>query len=57
MTPDIAEVQRVPAGLLITFEDGRSAVYSTALLYELLPNVQHVKANLDPGDNPPRRVQ
>ncbi|HEY5254743.1 MAG TPA: hypothetical protein VIJ53_08830 [Acidobacteriaceae bacterium] len=42
MTPDIAEIERVPAGALITFEDGRSAIYSTLLLYELLPNAQLV---------------
>jgi hypothetical protein len=38
MTPDIVEVERVPAGLFITFEDGRSAVYTTLVLYELLPS-------------------
>jgi hypothetical protein len=37
MTPNIVEIEKVPAGVLITFEDGRSAIYSTALLYELLP--------------------
>ncbi len=37
MTPDIKAVEKVPAGVFITFEDGRSAIYSTALLYELLP--------------------
>ena len=40
MTPDIVEVEKVPAGVFITFEDGRSAIYATALLYELLPNAQ-----------------
>jgi hypothetical protein len=40
MTPDISEIEKVPGGLLISFEDGRSAIYSTALLYDLLPNVQ-----------------
>ena len=46
MTPDIVEVERVPAGVLIVFEDGRSAIYSTALLYELLPTAQLVVDDL-----------
>jgi len=48
MTPDIAEVERVPAGLFITFEDGRSAIYSTLLLYELLPNGRPVTQQGEP---------
>lgn len=44
MTPHIAEVERIPAGLLITFEDGRSAIYSTALLYDLLPTMEPIIA-------------
>jgi hypothetical protein len=42
MTPDIIGVERVGAGVLITFEDGRSAIYSMALLYQLLPNAQPI---------------
>ena len=53
MTPDIVEVERVPAGVLITFENGGSAVYATALLYELLPNAQPVAENLGPKDDGP----
>jgi hypothetical protein len=48
MTPDIAEVERVPAGVLITFEDGGSAIYSTFLLYQLLPNAQTVAPEGEP---------
>ena len=48
MTPDIVEVERVPAGILIVFEDGRSAVYSTVLPYELLPSAQAVIDVLGP---------
>jgi hypothetical protein len=48
MTPDIAEVERVPAGILITFEDGRSAIYSTALMYELLPNDRTIAIECGP---------
>lgn len=50
MTPDIVEVERVPAGVLIVFEDGRSATYSTVLLYELLPNAQPVVDDLGPDE-------
>lgn len=44
MTPDIAEVEKVPAGLYITFEDGGSAIYSTALLYDFLPTMEPIIA-------------
>ena len=50
MTPDIIEVERVAAGVLIVFEDGRSAVYSTVLLYELLPSAQAVIDVLGPEE-------
>jgi hypothetical protein len=50
MTPDIIEVERVPAGVLIVFEDGRSALYSTVLLYELLPSAQVVVDDLGPEE-------
>jgi hypothetical protein len=50
MTPDISEIEKVPGGILITFEDGRSAIYSTALLYDLLPNDRPVEGDLDPGE-------
>jgi hypothetical protein len=40
MTPKIVEIENEPAGVFITFEDGRSAIYSTVLLYELLPKDQ-----------------
>jgi hypothetical protein len=48
MTPDIAEVEKVPAGVLIVFEDGRSAIYSTIVLYDLLPEAQPVIDDLGP---------
>lgn len=47
MTPDIVEVEKVPAGALITFEDGRSAIYSTALLYDLLSEDRPVELVTD----------
>jgi hypothetical protein len=42
MTPDVAVVERIPAGALITFEDRRSAIFSATILYQLLPNAQPV---------------
>jgi hypothetical protein len=48
MTPEIVEVEKVPEGVLITFEDGRSAIYSKALLYELLPNDRPVAVEGEP---------
>lgn len=50
MTPKIVEVERVPAGLLISFEDGRSAIYSTVLLYELLPNLPTIEDSHSPEE-------
>jgi len=50
MTPDIIEVERVATGVLIVFEDGRSAIYCTQLLYELLPNVQQVFDDFGPDE-------
>jgi hypothetical protein len=47
MTPEIVEMEKLPAGVLITFEDGSSAIYSTALLYDLLPNVQPIAGDLE----------
>ena len=48
MTPDIVEAEIVPAGVLIVFQDGQSAIYSTILLYELLPRAQPIIDNLGP---------
>jgi hypothetical protein len=50
MTPDIIEVERVGAGVLITFEDGRSAIYSMALLFQLLPNAQPIEDDGSPEE-------
>lgn len=47
MTPDIVEAEIVPAGVLIVFEDGQSAIYSKVVLYELLPNTQLVVDDLE----------
>jgi hypothetical protein len=50
MTPQIVEIEKVPAGVLITFEDDRSAIYPTALLYELLPNMQLLAGDTKPDE-------
>jgi hypothetical protein len=36
-TPRIIEALRMKDGVLITFEDGKSAIYSAALLYAVFP--------------------
>ncbi len=48
MAPNIAEIEELTSGALITFEDGRSAVYSTAVLYDLLPDAAQLAPEGDP---------
>jgi hypothetical protein len=36
-TPRIVEALRLRDGVLITFEDGKCAIYSAALLYAVFP--------------------
>jgi hypothetical protein len=36
----ITEIERAGSGVLISFDDGKSAVYSAALLYAALPQAQ-----------------
>jgi hypothetical protein len=48
MTPNVLSAEKVPAGILITFEDGRSPIYSAALLYDLLPNGRPVVTEGEP---------
>jgi hypothetical protein len=50
MTPEIVEVEKVTAGVLIVFEDGQSAIYSKDLLYGLLTKAQPVVDDLDPEE-------
>ena len=40
--PRIVNVDRMEGGILITFEDGTTAIYPTALLYANLPNAQQL---------------
>jgi hypothetical protein len=48
--PSVTEVERVAGGVLIVFEDGRSAIYSNVLLYDLLRNAQSVIDDLGPEE-------
>ena len=41
-TPRIIEALRMREGVLITFEDGKSAIYSAALLHEMLPKADEL---------------
>ena len=44
--PEIVEALRLKDGVVITFEDGRCAVYSTALLYATLPKAHELTEDL-----------
>jgi hypothetical protein len=39
-TPHILSVERLKRGVIIDFEDGKSAVYSASLLYSVLPRAE-----------------
>jgi hypothetical protein len=49
MMAAIAEVESVPAGVLIICENGRSAIYSATILYDLLPNAQRLASEHELG--------
>jgi hypothetical protein len=44
--PGIVEALRLRDGVVITFEDGRCAVYSAALLYATLPKTHELTEDL-----------
>jgi hypothetical protein len=46
--PMIACVDTLENAILVTFEDGRLAVFSAALLYATLPLAQQVEDDLEP---------
>jgi predicted RNA-binding protein YlqC (UPF0109 family) len=50
MTHEIVEAEKITGGVLIVFEDGRSAIYSTVLLHALLPKAQPVIDALGPEE-------
>ncbi|AXC16075.1 hypothetical protein ACPOL_6867 (plasmid) [Acidisarcina polymorpha] len=41
-SPLVIEAQRLDGGVIVTFDDGRCAVYSAILLYATLPQAQEV---------------
>jgi hypothetical protein len=46
--PNIASVDKLPNGILVTFEEGKLAIFSAALLYVMLPHAQQVEDDLQP---------
>lgn len=42
--------ERLDAGVAITFEDGRCAIYSATLLYATLPQAHEVEPELEIGE-------
>lgn len=47
--PRIIEALRMRDGVLVTFEDGKSAIYSAALLFAVFPKAHHL-SHEDPDD-------
>jgi hypothetical protein len=43
----VIAAERLEEGVVITFEDGRCAIYSASLLYETLPQAQAVEPEVD----------
>ena len=48
MTPKIVGVDKLPNGILVTFEDGNVAFVSAALLYATLPRAQQLEGVWNP---------
>ena len=46
-TPRIIEALRLRDGVAITFEDGKCAVYTAALLYAMFPNADELIQDID----------
>jgi hypothetical protein len=46
--PRIVEAERMTDGILITFEDGKCAVFSSPLLYATLPQARHLEVSEEP---------
>jgi hypothetical protein len=43
--PSIVSVERIATGLVIEFDDGRTAVFSAALLYASLAKAREISPN------------
>jgi len=48
--PRIIEALRLKDGVLITFEDGKTAIYSAALLYAVFPKAHELNEDLSDRD-------
>ena len=48
--PRLVEALRLKDGIVITFADGKCALYSTALLYAMLPTVDEAIEDLSDQD-------
>jgi hypothetical protein len=46
--PNILSVDTLPNAILVTFKDGKLAIFSAALLYAMLPHAQDVVDDLEP---------
>jgi hypothetical protein len=49
-TPRIIEALRLRDGVAITFEDGKCAVYTAALLYAMFPNADELIQDMSDQD-------
>jgi hypothetical protein len=45
--PRIVSAERLADGVVVTFDDGRCAVYSVSLLYTTLPQAEEVPEPMD----------
>ena len=50
VVPRLIEALRLKDGVIITFEDGKSAVYSAALLYAMFPKADESIQDLSDHD-------
>ena len=48
-SPRVIDAKRFRNGVIVTFEDGRAALYSAALLYSRLPEAEEVVDSDDEG--------
>jgi hypothetical protein len=46
----VVSADRLNGGLLIAFDDGKCAFYSSSLLYATFPQAREVKEQVWPGD-------
>jgi len=54
--PSVESVERLEDGVVISFEDGRSALYPASLLYAMLTLVQEIPSE-DPAHGDPEPEQ